>query len=437
MKIKTESLSYDDVLKLEPYKNKKPVSQGRFWRWLLKTASDPELKKVSFTCAKKNMDRLSKDEPVLYLMNHSSFIDLKIASSIIYPRPFHIVCTLDGFVGKEGLMRKIGCIPTRKFMADTTLVRDMIYTVRNLRESVLLYPEASYTFDGTATPLPDSLGKAVKMLGVPVIMIRTYGAFARDPLYNGLQIRDVKVSAEMTYLLSAEEIAEMSAAEINETIRPHFTFDNFQWQQDNHISIKEDFRADGLERVLYKCPHCSAEGHMTGKGISLRCRNCGAEYELTEYGKLKSASGQTIYDHIPSWYAWEREEVRKELESDAYRMEEDVDIIMLVNTDAVYRVGEGILWHDNSGFHLTGCDGKLDYHQSPERSYSLYSDYFWYEIGDMISIGTPKVQYYCFPKDKNAIVAKARLASEELYKLSKEIGKKTEKTGEKTGDGSQ
>ncbi len=434
MKIKTENMSYDEVLDLEPYKNKKPVSQGRFWRWLLKTASEPELKKVSFSCEEEDMDRLRKKEPALYLMNHSSFIDLKIASSIIYPRPFHIVCTMDGFVGKEGLLRMIGCIPTRKFMNDTTLVRDMLYTVRELKESVLLYPEASYTFDGTATPLPDSLGKAVKMLGVPVIMIRTYGAFARDPLYNGLQVRDVKVSAKMSYLLSAEEISSMSAAEINEILRRHFSFDNFRWQQENHISVSEDFRADGLERVLYKCPHCLEEGCMKGKGISLKCTNCGAEYELTEFGKLRQiktpaqssdqASGRTAadsitFEHIPDWYAWEREEVRKEIESGIYCMKEKSDIIMLVNTDAVYRVGEGILRHDINGFHLTGCEGKLNYHQIPERSYSLYSDYFWYEIGDMISIGTPKIQYYCFPKNENAIVAKARLAAEELFKLSR------------------
>jgi hypothetical protein len=44
---------------------------------------------------------------------------------------------MDGFVGKEGLLRMIGCIPTRKFMNDTTLVRDMLYTVRELKESVL------------------------------------------------------------------------------------------------------------------------------------------------------------------------------------------------------------------------------------------------------------------------------------------------------------
>ena len=128
-------------------------------------------------------------------------------------------------------------------MADTTLVRDMLYTVKELKESVLLYPEASYTFDGTATPLPDSLGKAAKMLGVPIVMIRTYGAFARDPLYNMLQIRDVDVSAKMTYLLSADEIAEMSVEEINDVLRTHFTFDNFRWQQENRIAVSEGFRA--------------------------------------------------------------------------------------------------------------------------------------------------------------------------------------------------
>ena len=150
------------------------------------------------------MENLSADEPALFLMNHSSFIDLKIAGTILYPRPFNIICTSDGFVGKNGLMRALGCIPTKKFMTDVTLVRDMAYAVRELKDSILMYPEASYTFDGTATPLPDSLGKLLKLLMVPVVMIRTEGAFLRDPLYNMLQLRNVKVSAKMQYVLSPE-----------------------------------------------------------------------------------------------------------------------------------------------------------------------------------------------------------------------------------------
>ena len=418
MKIKVKDLSYDQVMALEPYKNQRPEPQARFWRWVMKTASAGTLRKVGFECRKVNMDRLGADEPALFLMNHSSFIDLQIASVILYPRPFHVDCTLDGFVGKEGLMRKIGCIPTRKFMADTALVRDMMHAAGKLRESILLYPEASYTFDGTATPLPDSLAKCIKLLKVPVVMIRTYGAFARDPLYNNLQLRDVKVTADMEYLLSPDEIAAMPAAEINRVLAERFSFDNFRWQQENGVRITEDFRADGLDRVLYKCPHCGREGTTTGKGTRLTCAACGKEYELTELGEMRALDGETEFPHIPDWYAWERSEVRGELERGEYEMVLDVDIIALVNTDAVYRIGSGVLRHDGTGFHLTGCDGKLDYRQDPKASYSLYSDYFWYEIGDMISIGTPRIQYYCFPTKPGANVAKARLATEELYKLT-------------------
>ena len=421
MKIKVENKTYQEVLALKPFKNTRPIPQRRFWRFLMKTLSSSELKKVGFTSRRFGMEKLGANEPALYLMNHSSFIDLKIASTLIYPRPFHVVCTLDGFVGKESLMRKIGCIPTRKFMADTALVRDMIYAVENLKESILLYPEASYTFDGTATPLPDSLGKAIKKLAVPIVMIRTYGAFARDPLYNNLQLRDVKVSADMTYLLSKEDIEGMTAEEINAVLKEQFTFDNFKWQTENHVSVAEGFRADDLNRVLYKCPHCMTEGKMVGKGITLRCDECGVEYELTEFGELKRAGAPAAFTHIPDWYNWERQEVRRELQEGRYKLEEEVEIICLVNTDAVYRVGDGLLTQDSDGFHLTGCDGALDYHQDPELSYSLYSDYFWYELGDMISIGTPKIQYYCFPKNKTANVAKARLATEELYKIK--VGK--------------
>ncbi|MBR3643346.1 MAG: hypothetical protein IKN57_07555, partial [Parasporobacterium sp.] len=104
--------------------------------------------------------------------------------------------------------------------------------------------------------------------------------------------------------------------------------------------------------------------------------------------------------------------------SGEYRMELPADIMAMVNTDAVYRIGEGTLTHTAEGFHLTGCGGKLDYTQSPRSSYSLYSDYYWYEIGDMICVGDTKTQYYCFPKDKKANVAKARLAAEEIFKMT-------------------
>lgn len=417
MKIKVTEKSYEEVMAMPAPEKRKPKKPSRLFRTLLKVLSQGDLKKTNFKLTTEGMEKLGKEEPCLFLMNHSSFIDLEIAASILYPRPFQIVCTSDGFVGKEGLMRAIGCIPTKKFITDTGLVKDMVYSLHTLKSSVLMYPEASYSFDGTATPLPDSLGKLLKLLKVPVVMIQTFGAFARDPLYNNLQIRKVEVSAKMTYLLSPEEIAAKKPEELNRILGEAFSFDNFRWQQENQVKIMEPFRADFLHRVLYKCPRCRAEGAMEGKGIHITCGKCAASYELTEEGFLTAQNGETEYPHIPDWYRWERDCVRRELEEGSYRLDTEVEICILKDSKSIYKVGEGRLTHTPEGFHLTGCGGKLDYLQKPAASYSLYADYYWYELGDVICIGNHEALYYCFPKGEAVSVAKARLAAEELYKM--------------------
>lgn len=425
MKTTVRELPYEKVMALPPRKLQKPVKPAPFWRWLIKTLAKSDLKATHFKANFIGMEKLGKKEPCLVLMNHSCFMDLEIAETVLYPRPLNIVCTSDGFVGKNWLMRSIGCIPTNKFIADFVMVKNMKYAFEKLGSSVLMYPEASYSFDGTATPLPDTLGRCLKLLNVPVIMIRTYGAFARNPLYNNLQVRKVDVSADVKYLLSPEEIEQKPVDELNAILKQEFTFDNWKWQQDNKIVINEPFRADCLNRVLYKCCVCGEEGKMKGQGSELCCQTCGAKWELTENGFLKQLmnggvsdkASHTAFSHIPDWYNWQREQVRDEIEEGVYCINTDVDIYMLVDTKAIYKVGSGHLRHDLNGFVLDGCEGKLHYEQKAKASYSLYSDYYWYEIGDMICIGDMKTLYYCFPKGTGDIVAKARIATEELYKI--------------------
>ena len=418
MKIKTKKLSWAQLQELPRPKHKKPIRPHPLFRTVVRVAAIPDLISARFSCEKVRMEAAGEG-PWLVLMNHSSFIDLEIASKLLYPKPYNIVCTSDGLVGKEWLMRQIGCIPTQKFVPDLMLIRDMLYAVREKKNSVLMYPEASYSFDGCATPLPRQLGQLLKKLDVPVVMIRTYGAFARDPLYNCLQKRKVKVTAKMECILTREEIAEKSVAELDAVLDDAFTFDNFAWQKENNVKIDAPFRADGLNRILYKCAHCGAED-MVGEGVTLTCRTCGKVWELDEYGSLAAREGETEFSHIPDWYNWEREQVRQSILDGSYRLEADVDIGVMVDFKSIYMVGEGHLTHDENGFTLTGCDGELSYTQSPKASYGLYSDYFWYEIGDVICIGDRKCLYYCFPKGEGDVVAKTRQAAEELYKICRE-----------------
>ena len=418
MKIKTKALGYDEVLALPRPARQKPHRPNLFFRTLVRAAASGDLKDAQFSFTRERMEALG-DGPYLIVMNHSSFIDLEIVSRVMFPKPYCIVCTSDGFVGKEWLMRQIGCIPTNKFVTDASLIADMRYALQELKTSVLLYPEASYSFDGTATPLPRRLGLMLKRLDVPVVGILTEGAFARDPLYNCLQKRPVKVSATVRGLLTREEIKAKSVAELDQVLDDMFRFDNFAWQRDTGLVIDAPFRADGLERILYKCPHCLAEGQTEGKGTRLTCHACGKSWTLSELGELESDEGETRFSHIPDWYAWERGEVRRELSEGTYRLDCEVEIGMLVDFKAIYLIGPGRLVHDESGFTLTGADGKLCFTRPAKQSYSLYADYYWYELGDMICIGDTETQYYCFPKGP-VPVAKARLAAEELYKIIKD-----------------
>ena len=228
----------------------------------------------------------------------------------------------------------------------------------------------------------------------------TKGAFARDPLYNGLQPRKAKVSAEMRYLLSPEEIAEKSVEELNGLLASSFSFDSFKWQQEERVSVDEAFRADYLNRILFKCSSCGKEGGMVGKGIHISCGHCGKKMELTALGELKALVGEAEFTHIPDWYAWQRAMVKKEILDGSYRLDAEVEVCMMVDYKAIYRVGKGRLVHDAKGFQLSACDGKLKYRQSPLASYSLYSDYFWYELGDIICIGDRDALYYCFPRTR-------------------------------------
>ena len=178
MKIRTKKVPFSYIEKIKPPKHRRPQKPWWILGALIRLISLPDLWATRFKFTSEGIKELKK-EPCLILMNHSSFIDLEIAYRIFFPKRFCIVCTSDGFVGKSFLMRKLGCIPTNKFVTDITLIGDIIHALKKEKVSVLMYPEASYSFDGCATPLPRKLGVLIKKLDVPVVTVMTDGAFLR------------------------------------------------------------------------------------------------------------------------------------------------------------------------------------------------------------------------------------------------------------------
>ena len=134
---------------------------------------------------------------------------------------------------------------------------------------------------------------------------------------------------------------------------------------------------------------------------------------------MEAKDGNTEFDHVPDWYSWERLSVKAEILAGVYSLDVPVKIFMSVDTKCLYDVGSGRLRHSKDGFLLEGCDGKLTYTQKPLFSHTINSDFNFYEIGDVICIGNNDHLFYCFPETDGDVVAKTRLAAEELYKIAR------------------
>ena len=124
--------------------------------------------------------------PYVLLGNHNAFLDMSVSTAATFPYIGNYVVAIDGFIGREWLLRSIGCICKRKFTSDRTLIRHLKTVIKN-GGIAAIYPEARYSLCGTTAPLPESLGKLCKMLSVPVVTLITHGNHINHPFWNTRQ----------------------------------------------------------------------------------------------------------------------------------------------------------------------------------------------------------------------------------------------------------
>ena len=357
--------------------------------------------------------------PYILLQNHNAFLDFKVLTRAVFPHRCNYVIAIDGFIKREGLLRNVGGICKRKFTKDITLVRQLKKVIEN-KDIAVIYPEARYSLCGTTAILPPSLGKLCKMFKVPVVTLLTHGHHINSPFYH-LESRKVKgIEAEMTCLYRPEELETASVDEINDKILKALTYDDYQWQKEKNIHIKYKKKAEGLDKVLYQCPHCKTEYEMEGVGNILRCNHCHKEWEVTELSELKALDGETEFSHIPDWYEWERGNVREEVDSGKYLFDSKVRIDALPNAKGYIDLGEGHLTHDMNGFKLTGSYNGENFEVSipREESYGVHIEYEYLgKFGDCVDLNTLTDTFYVYPpRDSKFSVTKISLATEELYK---------------------
>ena len=379
------------------YKNKKryntakyPIRQPLILTGLIWLLSKIALTGKRYTIEKVNMEGLKP--PYMLLSNHMYFIDFELAAMMTGPHRVNNVVSIDGYYRRPWLMELIGAICTRKFTMDLHLVKS-IHRVLQRGDILSMYPEARYSPCGTTSYLPDSLGKLIRMNKVPVVVAIHHGNHLHSPFWNFRKKRKVPLRTTFTQVLTAEQVQSMSAGEINQVIRQAFAYDDYRYQKENGIRITEPYRAEGLHKVLYQCPHCMAESKMASQGTQLFCTACGKRWNWNEDGTLQALEGETEFDHIPDWFQWEREQVRKQIAAGEYSFSDEVDVYSMPRCWKFEHLGQAKLTHDpERGFVLEGSYNGSPYHihRTPKQTNSLHIeyDYCYIKPFDCVDIST-------------------------------------------------
>ena len=291
------------------------------------------------------------------------------------------------------------------------------------KKVLVIYPEARYSFMGETERIDNGIGKLAKMANAPVVLIREHGNYLYCPQWSDRKVRKVRpIVDEVETIIDKYDLETMTSKEIQDKINENFYNSEEQWQDKKHILIKYENRAVGLERILYKCPHCGAEFQMSAESHFLKCNHCGVVYDYLENGHLECTNGATMFNYISKWYKWEKECVKKEIIEGTYHFEDDVRVEKLMGAGIGFVPLEGHfhLTHDiNEGFVAKGTDNDFKFIRPSLQSYAVHIEYDYLDRGAFLELADLKNTYFVYPLSKASHLTKIHFATEHIYDLKK------------------
>ncbi|MEN8247471.1 MAG: lysophospholipid acyltransferase family protein [Bacteroidota bacterium] len=251
------------------------------------------------------------NQSYLMLSNHYGRYDPFIISYPFKKRP--------NFISSDSVLRYkiigflfkgLGAMPKKKGVKDTYIIREMISVIR-YGGSLALFPEGARSWTGEINYIEGSIAKLVKLLKVPVITVRMKGAYALDPRW-AKPLRRAKVDIDYQMAFTQQEIADLSEEEIVRILRKNLYQDDMSYLKEHRIKIKSRKKAEFIDLVLFQCPECNQFAGFNAKGNSFKCRACGIENRINDYGMFELTGGvKSKFDNIKDWIHWQNRNLVK------------------------------------------------------------------------------------------------------------------------------
>ncbi len=247
--------------------------------------------------------------PAVVVATHTCDMDHILSALTLYPiRPTYIVS--EHFMRNPStakLLKLMHVITKKMFTPDVSTIKNILRAKKE-NAVIVIFPEGRLSCYGRTLPVTDGTADLIKKLGVDLYAWKAEGAYCSFPKWREKgEDRIGKIHASVQRLLTAEEVANASVDEIRTLTANAIRHDDELAM--SGVEFKCDSMANGVDKILFKCPKCMQEGKITSEGNHIRCA-CGLDATLDNYYRLHDAP----FGSVNEWFAWQQNAIDTETE---------------------------------------------------------------------------------------------------------------------------
>lgn len=199
-----------------------------------------------------------KRGPFVVIANHQAAFDfVNLIGINRTPMSFVISNSFYNSLPITSFFKKLGVIPKQQFQTTIKDMKRMKAVIEN-GKPLVIYPAGLMCEDGLSTPIPAATYKFLKWMNADVYVAKTSGTYFSMPKC-AKGIRTGKTYLDVYKLFSKEELAETNIDIIREKTDKALLFDAYKEQEGLLVKYKNNNNLEGLQNVLYMCPHCGTE----------------------------------------------------------------------------------------------------------------------------------------------------------------------------------
>jgi len=222
--------------------------------------------------------------PCLFLSNHQTGFD-QFAAGMGFDFGINYVATDTLF--RHGLLSKLMMaiarpIPFSKGSSDLSAVRNMMSIIKD-GGCVGMFPSGNRSFYGKESSIVPGIGKLAKKFNVPLVLVQLRGGYNTLPRWKPKPNKG-KMTAVVTRVVEAEELAAMSGEEVDQIIQKELSFNEFEFNKTAQIAFHGAHKAEYLESVLFLCLECKSMNGLCSEGNEFFCRHCHARVIINDTG---------------------------------------------------------------------------------------------------------------------------------------------------------